>query len=247
MSFLLPLNGQNYIIPSPGELGWGSNVNAFFTAIPAGCLQKVGGNFTLSAETDFGGSFGLKSKYLKSRTTNPSSTGVLRLANGDEISWRNSTNTGDLPLSVDASNQLLFNGSPVVGGVSFPLFAPDGGMFAPSYSFSSNPGSGMFYDLATDQIIISSSAGVGLYVDSFSVTCYTGIIDLGTPFIPWGQLYVQGINTETIKITSSASEVTGSGSALLGANSPAITLTDPYKWIKVTLSDLSIAYIPCWK
>jgi hypothetical protein len=40
---------------------------------------------------------------------------------------------------------------------------------------------------------------------------------------------------------------TGAGSSLLGANSPATTLTAPYTWISVITSDGSTAYIPCWK
>lgn len=40
---------------------------------------------------------------------------------------------------------------------------------------------------------------------------------------------------------------TGAGSALLGANSPASTLTAPYTWITVITSDGSTGYIPVWK
>lgn len=40
---------------------------------------------------------------------------------------------------------------------------------------------------------------------------------------------------------------TGAGSALLGANSPAVTLTAPYKWLTVQCSDGSTCYIPAWK
>jgi hypothetical protein len=122
MSIFVPINGSNYIIPTPNEVGWGSNLDAFFVAISAGCLQKTGGSFTLSAETDFGGTFGLKSLYLKSRTANPSSTGILRLANGDNVSWRNNLNTLDIPLSVNASDKLTFNGVEIAVAVN-PIFA----------------------------------------------------------------------------------------------------------------------------
>lgn len=40
---------------------------------------------------------------------------------------------------------------------------------------------------------------------------------------------------------------TGGGTALLGTNSPAITNTEPYTWIRVVTSDGSTAYIPAWK
>jgi hypothetical protein len=40
---------------------------------------------------------------------------------------------------------------------------------------------------------------------------------------------------------------TGAGTALLGSNSPAVTLTAPYTWFQVTTSDGSTGYIPVWK
>lgn len=40
---------------------------------------------------------------------------------------------------------------------------------------------------------------------------------------------------------------TGAGSSLLGANSPAATLTAPYTWISVITSDGSTCYCPVWK
>ena len=40
---------------------------------------------------------------------------------------------------------------------------------------------------------------------------------------------------------------TGAGSASLGANSPAVTNTAPYTWIRIVTSDGSTAYIPAWK
>lgn len=39
----------------------------------------------------------------------------------------------------------------------------------------------------------------------------------------------------------------GTGSASLGANSPAVTTSAPYTWIQVTTADGSTAYIPAWK
>lgn len=45
----------------------------------------------------------------------------------------------------------------------------------------------------------------------------------------------------------SGTNSTGAGSALLGSNSPASTLTAPYTWITVLTSDGSTGYIPVWK
>lgn len=104
------VNGVSHTIPQTGEKGWGANVTAWIQAISANTLQPSGGSFTLTADTNFGGSYGLVSSYFKSRTSNISSAGALRLANSDTIGWRNNANSNNLLLSVDNSDRLLFNG-----------------------------------------------------------------------------------------------------------------------------------------
>lgn len=110
MSQNITFNGTAYVIPDLGELNWGQNLTDYFVAIPTGALQKTGGTFTLSADINFGASFGLVSQYFKSRTADISTTGVLRLANTDSIGFRNAGNSADLLLGVNGSNQLTFNG-----------------------------------------------------------------------------------------------------------------------------------------
>jgi hypothetical protein len=105
------VNGSNHTIPQTNEKGWGANVTAWIQAISANTLQPSGGTFSLTADANFGSSFGLVSGYYKSRTSNISSAGVLRLANSDAIGWRNNANGGNLLLSVDSSDRLLFNGA----------------------------------------------------------------------------------------------------------------------------------------
>lgn len=55
---------------------------------------------------------------LTSFTANPSATGVVRLASGDAIGWRNNANAADIFLDKNASDQLRWNGSPLVVGDS---------------------------------------------------------------------------------------------------------------------------------
>lgn len=50
-----------------------------------------------------------------------------------------------------------------------------------------------------------------------------------------------------LKNMKSANESTGAGTALLGTNSPAVTVSAPYTWLKVLTSDGSTGYIPVWK
>lgn len=115
MATNVTLNGTTYSIPAEGDDGWGTNLANYFIAIASHTLQKTGGSFTLTAEVNFGATYGLKTAYLKSQATNPSATGILRLGNTETISWRNAANSADLALTVNASNALQFNGATLIG------------------------------------------------------------------------------------------------------------------------------------
>jgi hypothetical protein len=62
--------------------------------------------------------FPLVLPLLDSSSANIAATGFISLANTDTIVWRNAANSADLPLGVNTSNQLTFNGSVVGGGSS---------------------------------------------------------------------------------------------------------------------------------
>lgn len=109
-SVTVTVNGSNHTIPQTNEKGWGSNVTAWIQAISANTLQPSGGTFTLTAEVNTGATYGFKVPYIKGPTVNPSSVGVLRLAESDSIGWRNNANGADLLLAVDNSDRLTFNG-----------------------------------------------------------------------------------------------------------------------------------------
>ena len=104
------VNGSNHTIPQTNEKGWGANVTAWIQAISQFTLQNSGGTFTLTADANFGASYGLVSSYYKSRSSNIASAGVLRLANTDTIAFRNAANDGNILLAIDGSNNLTFNG-----------------------------------------------------------------------------------------------------------------------------------------
>lgn len=107
------LNGVSYSIPDPGDTAWGEDLSDYLVAIATGFLQKQGGSFTLTAEVDFGATFGLKSVYFKSRTSTPATAGQVRLARADLIQWRNEANDGNVTLGVNASDELVFNGTSI--------------------------------------------------------------------------------------------------------------------------------------
>lgn len=96
----LTINGIDYSFPEEGEEEWGGDVTTWAAAVTGGMLQKAGGTFTLTADVDFGASYGLKSSKFSTRTANPASAGLFRLASADAIKWRNAANDADLTLNV---------------------------------------------------------------------------------------------------------------------------------------------------
>ena len=53
--------------------------------------------------------------------------------------------------------------------------------------------------------------------------------------------------SQAIDTPQMLSNSTGSGIALLAANSPASIVSAPYTWIKVTVTDGTVCYVPAWK
>lgn len=157
------VNGSNHTIPQTNEKGWGTNVTAWIQSISQFTLQNSGGTFTLTADTNFGADYGLLSQYYKSRSSNISSSGVLRLANTDTIGWRDNANGANLLLSVDSSDRLLFNG-----------------VLLPSASLSSFSDAGFtIYNSSDDtKKIAFSAAGIGT-TNTRTITMPDADVDLG--------------------------------------------------------------------
>ena len=110
MSVALTINGSTYEYPETGDQEWGPDATDWAVAVTSGMLQKAGGLFQLLADADFGTAFGLKSLYYKSRTANVATAGSIRLAVSDTINFRNNANNANLPLGINGSNQLTFDG-----------------------------------------------------------------------------------------------------------------------------------------
>lgn len=116
MSLPLEVNGTDYNYPETGDTNWGSQATLWASAVTVGMLQRAGGAFTLTAEVDFGATYGMLAAYYKSKGTNLSLTGAVRLARTDTIGFRNQANSADLALGVSASNVLQFNGEDIIAG-----------------------------------------------------------------------------------------------------------------------------------
>lgn len=116
MSVSLTVNGTSYNYPQTGDVNWGVQATNWASSVTSGMLQKAGGSFTLTAEVDFGATYGLKTAYYKTQTANNASAGAYRLARTDVVSWRNQANGANLDLGVSSSNILQFNGEDIIAG-----------------------------------------------------------------------------------------------------------------------------------
>lgn len=114
MASTVTLAGTNYSIPAFGDIGWAQgtgNLSSYLIAIASVTLQTTGGNFTLTADVNFGATFGVKSKYFTSVSATPATAGAVRLAIGDTIDWGAANNA----LSVTGT-ALKWNGATVLTG-----------------------------------------------------------------------------------------------------------------------------------
>jgi len=111
MSLPLNVNGIVYQYPEQGDTNWGQATTLWAQAVTQGMLQKAGGTFVLTANVDFGGSFGLIASSFRARSANVAQTGSFRLSAADFIAIRNQANSADLPLGINVSDQLTFDGA----------------------------------------------------------------------------------------------------------------------------------------
>lgn len=144
MAIPLNINGAVFEYPENFDEQWGVAATGWAQAVTNGMLQMQGGSFPLTADVNFGPTFGLRAQYFETRSGNPATVGTIRLASADPgIAWRNSANNANLILTTDVSDNLLFQGSTiVVNGYSptfssltltSPLTVPNGGTGTTSF------------------------------------------------------------------------------------------------------------------
>lgn len=107
MAVPLIVNGVTFQYPVDFDTNWGVNATGWAQAVTAGMLQKSGGSFPLTADVDFGPTFGIKSPYYKSEAVSIATTGVLRLGATDAIAF----GTSNYPLTTDGSGNLTWRGN----------------------------------------------------------------------------------------------------------------------------------------
>lgn len=124
MSTAVVLNTITYHIPNYRDTGYAQgsgNLSQYLVALATGVLTKAGGAFTLTADANFGGSFGLIAFYLKSASASIASSGVIRLANSDPITWRNSDDSDNMSLTLNGANQLQLSVAALSTNYGLPI------------------------------------------------------------------------------------------------------------------------------
>lgn len=218
MAESITFNNAVYIIPDVGESNWGQNLTNYFVAIPSGCYQLSGGTAPLTADLSFGSNFGLFAKYLTSVTATPATAGVIRLARADVIDWRNQGNGANLPLGVDSSNNLTFNGNIISPSGAGPVLSITG---------------------TANQVIASASTGnITLSTPQDIATGSGPTFDHLTLAKTTNQLIMGVTNTTTLSASAPASsrvytipDAGGSANVMLDAGNYTVTGT----WTGVTL------------
>lgn len=84
------------------------------------------------------------------------------------------------------------------------------------------------------QALVSAAGAVAIGTDHTGVGASATVQDA----------FVLGTALHQVQISNNS---TGAGSAALGANCPATTLTAPYTWLKMLAGDGSTIYVPGWK
>lgn len=119
MATVVSFNGASYSVPAYGDSGWAQgsgNLSSYLVAIAAGTLQTTGGTFTLSANVNFGATYGVLSKYFQTVAASPATAGVVRLALSDTINWGAANNA----LGVSGTD-LQWNGVNVLTTANFTI------------------------------------------------------------------------------------------------------------------------------
>lgn len=189
MSIPLTINGAVFEYPVNLDEDWGVDATGWAQAVTNGMLQMAGGNFPLTADVNFGPNFGLLSKYFETRAANPSTLGTIRLASADPgIGFRNSANSGNLILTTDSSNDLIYpNGLKLSTSLTLQTMGTvafrDGfntntiSMHAPgstaTYGFTLPPNTG-----SNGQVLQTDGSGITTWVNATG----TGTVNSGTQY-----------------------------------------------------------------
>lgn len=222
-TFNLPLNREP-------KGSWGTEVSNFLISLANNALALTGGTQTLSAELNFGATYGLVSAYVKSASANIASSGMLRLAKGDSVAWRNNANGADLALGVNASDRLTF------GGVAIPTISSTDALTAKTIVVASNTvttaASGNLAATELNAALTELQSDIDTRATSATVTAHTGASS-GVHGVTGSVVGTTDTQTLTNKTLSTGTVVTA------GKITTAVAEVDPADNTKQWNADLS--------
>lgn len=126
----------------------------------------------------------ITSPVFKTTSEPVANSGEIRLGNTDEISWRDNSDSSDLPLAVNGSNQLTFNGSILsTGGATPPGGSNTQVQFNDSGAFGGD--SGFTYNKSTKEITAAGQfvSTVSTGTAPFTIASTTLVSNLNVEFL----------------------------------------------------------------
>lgn len=105
---------NQYNVPAYQDTGYAQgagNLSSYLIALATGSLTLSGGSFPLTADANFGANFGLVSIYFKSRSASIATSGQVRLAATDSVTF----STSNYALTTDGSGNLTWRGNKIAG------------------------------------------------------------------------------------------------------------------------------------
>lgn len=136
--------GTNYNVPEPSN-SWTQSLTNLIVALATTAISAG-----IASDADFGALFGVAAIYFRSKTANPATAGVVRLAAVDSIDWRNQANSSNLALGPNVADQLSWNSV---------NFAKTRAVVAYSASMT-------FDASAADQFVITATTGVAFTINA---------------------------------------------------------------------------------
>lgn len=110
MATTVTINGVSYSVPARGERGWGVNVTNLLIALANYGLFS-GTNKALVSQINLGTNYGLKVLDITTSSgSNPATSGVIKLSNGQAVSWRNNANSSNIEITVTSADRLAVSG-----------------------------------------------------------------------------------------------------------------------------------------
>lgn len=201
-------------MPAFGDVGYAQgpgNLSSYLIAL-AGGPQATGGLFSLTAPLNFGPNFGLIAVNYTTATANPATAGQIRLAKTDTIDWRNNANSANLPLGINGSDQLTFNGAVISAAGSTAL--------TNTHIFVGNAA-----NIATDVAL----SGDATLANTGALTLNTVNANVGSFTAANITVNAKGLITAAASGSAGVSSVTGTANQITstGGTTPVVALANP--------------------